>query len=196
MRYLRSIVFAVLAAVALVRASGAQTAPHAQVQPQILGDLVDVSEDFEKPDQLHFVARQVTRFDPATGAGLLRWDRYTRQPSYSFNKMDAGYARAPATEFPGTEYDRDPQLPFEITFVTPRTVRFRLFTRDLPPEARRDTDSLMLAGPVPTDRSWRPENSDSVVRYRSAFGEVRLTKNPWRIELFDSGGTLLTRTQS
>ena len=129
--------------------ASAQTAPHAAAQPQIVGDLVDVSEDFEKPDQLHFVARRVTQFDATTGTGTLRWERYTRQPSYSFNKMDVGYTRAPATEFPGTEYDRDPALPFEITFVTPRTVRLRFFTRDLPAEARRDTDSLMLSGAQP-----------------------------------------------
>jgi len=174
----------------------AQTAPHAAAQPQIVGDLVDASEDFEKPDQLHFVGRRVTRFDPSTGTGLLQWERYTRQPSYSFNKMDVGYARAEATEFPGTEYDRDPALPFEITFVSPRTVRLRFFTRDLPPEARRDTDSLMLAGPVPTDRSWRAEGADSVVRYRGPFGELRLIRNPWHIELYNTTGKLLTRTQT
>ena len=174
----------------------AQTAPHAAAQPQVVGDLVDVSEDFEKPDQLHFVGRRVTRFDPSTGAGLLQWERYTRQPGYSFNKMDVAYSRADATEFPGTEYERDPALPFEITFVSPRTVRLRFFTRDLPPEARRDTDSLMLAGPVPSDRSWRAESGDSVVRYRGAFGELRLVRNPWHIELYDTAGKLLTRTQT
>lgn len=177
-------------------AAAAQTAPHAQAQPQIFGDLVDVSEDFEKPDQVHFVANGVTRFDPATGAGLLRWNRYTRAPGYSFNKMDVAYVRAESNEFPGTEYDRDPVLPFEITFVSPRTVRLRFFTRDLPPESRRDTDSLMLTGAVPTDRSWRAEAADSVLRYRSAYGELRLIKNPWHLEFYDATGRLLTRTQS
>src|SRR4029453_8984870 len=145
---------------------------------------------------LHFVGRRVTQFDPATGMGMLRWERYTRQPSYSFNKADVGYVRAEANEFPGTEYDRDPALPFEITFVTPRTVRLRFFTRDLPPFARRDTDSLMLAGPVPADRSWRVESSDSVVRYKSSASELRLVRNPWHIELYDARGKLLTRTQT
>src|SRR5207248_11070538 len=166
----------------------AQTEPHAQAQPRILGDLVDVSEEVEQPDQIHFVGSRVTQFDPATGLGVLRWDRYMRQPSYSFNKMDMALARAGSNEFPGTEYDRDPALPFEITFVSPRTVRLRFFTRDLPPAARRDTDSLMLAGPVPTDRSWKVESGDSIVRYTSAYGELRLIKNPWHIELYDAAG--------
>jgi alpha-D-xyloside xylohydrolase len=178
------------------RGGVAQTEPHAQAQPRILGDLVDVSEEFEQPDQIHFVGSRVTQFDPATGAGVLRWDRYVRQPSYSFNKMDMVLARANANEFPGTEYDRDPLLPFEITFVTARTVRLRFFTRDLPPASRRDTDSLMLAGPVLVDRSWKVETRDSIVRYTSAHGELRLIKNPWHIELYDAAGTLLTRTQT
>lgn len=177
-------------------AVAAQVAPHAQAQPRILGDLVDVSEEFEQPDQVHFVASRVNQFDPATGTGVLRWDRYLRQPSYSFNKMDVGFVRAEATEFPGTEYDRDPALPFEIAFVTPRTVRLRFFTRDLPPAARRDTDSLMLAGPVPADRSWSVDRADSVVRWRSPHGEVRLIRQPWHIEFYDGGGKLLTRTQT
>jgi alpha-D-xyloside xylohydrolase len=161
-RIVRVAVTAISTIGAIVRPVGslAQTAPHAAAQPQIVGDLVDISEDFEKPDQLHFVGRRVTRFDPATGVGLLQWERYTRQPSYSFNKMDVGYSRADATEFPGTEYDRDPALPFEITFVSPRTVRLRFFTRDLPPEARRDTDSLMLAP--------RPATASCAIAARSA----------------------------
>lgn len=178
------------------RGAAAQTAPHAQAEPRILGDLVDVSEDFEQPDQVHFVASDLTRFDPSTGIGVLRWERYMRQPSYSFNKMDMALVRAPANEFPGTEYDRDPALPFEISFVTPRTVRLRFFTRDLPPAARTDTDSLMLAGPVPTDRSWRVAESDSVVRYTSAYGELRVIEHPWHIEIYDASGRLLTRTQT
>src|SRR5919198_5241887 len=178
------------------RGGAAQTEPHAQAQPRILGDLVDVSEEFEQPDQIHFVASRVTQFDPATGAGTLRWDRYMRQPSYSFNKMDMALVRAASNEFPATEYDRDPALPFEITFVTPRTVRLRFFTRDLPPSSRRDTDSLMLAGPVPVDRSWKVTSGDSIVRYTSAYGEVRLLKHPWAVELYDAAGKLLTRTQT
>lgn len=176
----------------------AQTEPHAQPQPRILGDLVDVSEEFEQPDQIHFVASEVTQFDPATGSGVLRWDRYMRQPSYSFNKMDMTLARAGANEFPGTEYERDPTLPFQIDFVTPRTVRLRFFTRDLPRAALVDTDSLMLAGPVPTDRSWRVMGGggDSVVRFASAFGELRIIKRPWHMEFYDATGRLLTRTQT
>ena len=153
MRVLR-VVVVVLAGFAAVRGAAAQVEPHAQPPPPILGDLVDVSEEFEQPDQVHFVASRVPAFDPAAGLGLLQWDRYLRQPSYSFNKMDVGFVRAAANEFPETEYDRDPALRFEISFVSPRTGRLRFFTRDLPPAERR----------AAIDRADRPAGSPADAR--------------------------------
>lgn len=165
----------------------------ASAQLQVLGDPVDVSREFQKLENVYFVGSQVTSFDAATGSGTLQWDRYMRRPSYSFAKIDLPFVRTPANEFPGTEYDENPALPFSITFVSPRTVRLRFATRDLP---LRDSASLMLAGPVPTDRSWRVAQTDSIVEWTGAHGRVRLIKNPWHLELYDQAGRLLTRTQT
>ena len=90
-------------------------------QAQVLGDPVDVSQDFQKMENVYFVGSRVTSFDTSTGQGMLQWDRYLRNTTLSFNKIDVGFARAKATEFPGTEYDQDPALPFAISFVSPRT---------------------------------------------------------------------------
>lgn len=162
---------------------------------QNLGDIVDVSADFQLPEQTLFAASRVVRFDPRTGRGALQWDRYVRQQAFSFQKIDRGFARAQANEFPQTEYDRDPVLPFAIDFVSPRAVRLRFATRDVPLESLASTPELMLAGPVPVDTSWHVAVTDSAVTYTSAYGRVRLLKSPWAIELYDSGGRLLTRTQ-
>ncbi len=178
------------------RMSAAQTGPYDSAQPRLMGGVVDVSEDFVKPDQVHFVASRVVSFDPSSGEGVLRWDRYERRAHFDFDKVTTTLDRAGSNEFPASEYDRDQALPFEITFVSPRTVRLRFYTRDLPAAARRDTDSLMLAGPVPTDHSWTLHATDSIVTWRSRYGEVRLVGNPWHIEFYDSTGRLLTRTQS
>ena len=146
-------------------------------------------------DAVYFVASRMSRFDVSSGRGTLQWDRYTRSPGLNFDKIDLGFARGNATEFPGTEYDRDPSLPFAIDFVSPRTIRLRFSTRDVPLETQ-PVDSIMLAGPVPRDGSWRAATpGDSVVEYTSSFGRVRLTKNPWSIAIFDARGRLLTRTQ-
>jgi alpha-D-xyloside xylohydrolase len=96
---------------------------------QVLNDPIDVSQDFQRMEQVYFVGAKVTNFNAATGAGALQWDRYLRNTRLSFNKLDVGIAKGRATEFPGTEYDQDPQLPFSITFVTPRTLRLRFATR-------------------------------------------------------------------
>ncbi len=161
----------------------------------VLGDPVDVGLDFRKAHQPIFVASRLAAFDAATGQGTLQWDRYALEPTLSFNKIDLGYQRAPSSEFPSTEYKRDPTLPFDISFVSPRALRFRFSTRDLPPAMMQGEPSIMLAGPVPTDRSWSVQSSDSAVTYTSAFGTVRVLRDPWAIELFDARGKLLTRTQ-
>ena len=142
-------------------------------QAQVLGDPVDVSQDFQKMENVYFIGSRLASFDTATGQGTLQWDRYVRNTTLSFNKIDVGFARARATEFPGTEYDQDPSLPFSITFVSPRTMRLRLSTRTFP---FSEGNSLMLAGAVPSDRSWQVQQNDQAIIYKSAYGEVRIIK--------------------
>jgi len=166
------------------------TLSHAQV----LGDPVDISQDFQKLENVYFIGNRVASFDTATGQGTLQWDRYTRSTTLSFNKIDVGFQRKLTPgEFPTTEYDQDPVLPFAISFVSPRTIRLRVSTRAVP---LSDVQSLMLAGPVPTDKSWRVEQNEREIIYTSAHGRVRINKQPWRIEIYDARGRLLTRTQN
>ncbi|HMB26864.1 MAG TPA: hypothetical protein VKS99_02115, partial [Blastocatellia bacterium] len=78
---------------------------HHRVQAQVMGDAVDVSQDFQKMDQVYFIGERVAGFDPATGKGTLEWMRNLRRLSLSFNKLDRGFERAKSSDFPGTEYD-------------------------------------------------------------------------------------------
>ena len=165
----------------------------ALAQNQELGNAVDVSQEYQRLGQQYFVGNRVTSFDSTTGTGTLQWNRYRLQNNFSFSKVDRAFVRAESNEFPGTEYDRDPALPFSITFVSPRTVRLRFPARDV---TIGDSESLMLAGPVPSDSSWEVEEADGVVTYTSEFGQVKLTKDPWHIEIYDAAGKLLTRTQT
>src|SRR5690349_23952423 len=142
---------------------------------QVLGDPADVSQDFQKIENVYFVGSRVASFDTNTGQGTLQWDRYLRNTTLSFNKIDIGFTRGKATEFPATEYDQDPALPFSITFVSPRTVRLRMSTRAVP---MSDGQSLMLAGPVPKDSSWRVEQNDREITYTGAHGKVEIIKQP------------------
>src|SRR5688572_24508470 len=150
-------------------------------QAQLLGDPVDVSLDFQRLENVYFIGSRVTSFDASTGQGTLQWDRYLRNTTLSFNKIDVGFTRGRATEFPGTEYDQDPSLPFAVSFVSPRTVRLRFSTRSVP---LSDGQSLMLAGPVPKDTSWRVEQNDREITYTGAHGKVKIIKQPWHIEIY------------
>src|SRR6185369_2063731 len=145
----------------------------AVVQAQVLGDPVDVGQDFQKMENVYFIGAKLTSFDTATGHGNLQWDRYWRNTTLSFNKVDVGFIRGRGTEFPGTEYDQDPVLPFAISFVTPRTIRLRLSTRAVPMNDVQGGQSIMLAGPVPKDSSWRVEQNDREITYTSAHGKVK-----------------------
>ena len=162
-------------------------------QAQMLGDPVDVSQDFQKMENVYFIGSRVVSFDAATGQGMLQWDRYLRNTTLSFNKIDLGFGPGQATEFPSTEYDQAPSLPFSITFVSPRTVRLRFSTRPVP---FSNGSSLMLAGQVPTDNSWKIGQSDNAITYKSSYGELRIIKQPFHIEIFDANSHLLTRTQN
>ena len=179
--------------VSLVLLSMIAFAAGGAARAQVLGDPVDVSRDFWKLENVYFIGSKVASFDPATGQGTLVWDRYLRNTTLSFNKVDIGLARGRSTEFPGTEYDENPALPFSITFVSPRAIRLRFTARS---EPLSDQPSLMLASDPVKDNSWKVEQTDRGITYASAYGKVRLIKDPWHIEIFDGAGRLLTRTQN
>ena len=163
---------------------------------QLAGDLVDMSRHFERLDQVYFVGSSVVEFDPTSGSGRLRWDRYERHPNLSFNKLDAALGRAQSSEFPGTEYDRDPALPFDVQFISPQTIRLRFSSRDVAIDAVHREPSIMLAGPLPSDDTWDSRRTDGAVSYESAFGRVEIGLDPWYIAVFDADDRLLTRSQT
>ncbi len=160
---------------------------------QVLGDPEDVSRDFQKSDSVFFVGSRVMDFNAATGLGDIVWDRYLRSSALNFNKIDVSLSKGKATEFPGTEYDENPSLPFSISFDSPRTIRLRINSR---PSSFDNQPSLMLDGEPKKDSSWKVSQTADQIVYTSGFGQVKIIKNPWHIEFYDAGGKLLTRTQN
>jgi len=160
---------------------------------QVLSDPVDVSRDFHDPQNVYFVGARLKEFDPIKGNGSLIWNRYLQTSSLNFNKVDIGLSRGKATEFPATEYDQDPALPFSISFITPRTIRLRFNSRET---EFTNEPTLMLDGEPPIDGTWKVVQNDKVIIYSSAFGQVRIIRDPWHIEIYDLTGRLLTRTQN
>jgi alpha-D-xyloside xylohydrolase len=182
----------VLAACRVPASAQGSVATQGSPLEHVLGDPVDVSQEFSKGDNTYFVGNRVTAFDPATGVGSLEWRRYARRTNFSFNKMDRTLTPDRSNEFP-PEYDENHSLPFSVELVSPRTIRLRINTS---PGPFNDEPSLMLVGNPPKDASWKLEQSDRSVTYKSAYGSVTIVKDPWEIQVRDGSGKLLTTTQN
>ncbi|HEY1661585.1 MAG TPA: TIM-barrel domain-containing protein [Verrucomicrobiae bacterium] len=157
----------------------------------LLNEPLDISGDFRNFANTYYLADKLDGFDPATGEGKIEWQRaqyFTRQ---AFDNMLATLKPVDPNEFPTTEYAANPSLPFSIQFVSPRTLRIRVTSG---PQFHKPQEELMLAGPVPTDSSWKYEAVPGGYKYASQFGSVTIMENPWHIEIRDANGKLLTQT--
>ena len=169
-------------------------APAAMALPPILNAPVDLGADFSDPANLYFLPADLASFDLATGKGSLVWKRHRLGGGLTFNHRAASYETVGADEWPKTVYPANPELPFELSFVDASTLRLRLRSTDLPP-ARATAPSLMLVGEPRDNGSWRGEKVDGGWRYTSARGSVFIGERPWRVELRDPAGRLLTATE-
>ncbi|MCX7723366.1 MAG: alpha-xylosidase [Verrucomicrobiae bacterium] len=156
----------------------------------LLNDPLDVSADFQDFSNTYFLADKLTEFDPATARGKVLYRRARYFTRHAFNNTLAGVKPVEPNEFPTTEYEADPVLPFQLEFVSARTVRVRMPTG---PQFAK-AESLMLAGPVPKDTTWRYGRVEGGHCYSNAHGAVIVRENPWRLELRDAAGRLLTQT--
>ena len=154
----------------------------------------DQSGDFSDLSNTYFLADSLASFDGTKGEGLLNWKRYRLTPRQAFNLNGYWPVRMQMLDFPDTQYDNDPNLSFKIDFVSPRCIRIRMATS--PIEApRKDEESLMLAGPVPTTSVWQMKSDSKTIAYTTDYGTVEIQKYPWRIVLKDKNGKVLTQTR-
>jgi alpha-D-xyloside xylohydrolase len=158
---------------------------------RLLSDPVDISGDFHDFSTTYFLADRLAAFDPVKAEGTVLWRRNELAPRIAFDNMEPGLRPFSGMTFPEREYAVDPVLPFSIQFVSSRTVRIRMKT-GLP--IRPDAPSLMLVGDPPRSNSWKYEKISGGHRYSSSAGSITILENPWHIELRDTKGRLLTRT--
>jgi len=158
----------------------------------MLNEPLDISPDFLDFANTYYLADSLSAFDPTSACGKLAYQRFQYATSLAFNNMQAVLKPAPANEFPKGEYAESPELPFSLEFISPRTIRLRALSG---PELHRDGESLMLAdGRAPKGDPWQLEETEKGYCYLSPYGSVTVTKKPWRLELRDSAGRLLTDT--
>jgi alpha-D-xyloside xylohydrolase len=153
---------------------------------------VDVSEEFSRQENHFFVADSLSEFDPASASGTILWKSRSLKQRVSYHQLTLQLEDYKVWEdLPPDEYEDDRSLPFDFSFVTPRTVRVRLAAR---PEGVRGEPSLMLVGEPPTDDSWSTEDDSSSVTYHNRHGSVIVRRDPLRFEFRDASDGLLTRS--
>lgn len=159
--------------------------------PYLLNEPIDISPDFRNFANTYYLADSLSGFDPATASGELVFSRYEYTTRMAFNNMLAALTPVPANEFPTTEYEVSPSFPFQLQFVSPRTVRLRIRTG----LQLDDPESLMLVnGIAPTDNSWTYSRVDGGHKYTSQFGAVIVREFPWQVEFYDENGKMVTKT--
>jgi alpha-D-xyloside xylohydrolase len=154
----------------------------------------DMSTDFGDFTNIFFVADELASFDAGRAEGTVLWRRYNLASRQAFNTNTVVARPLRMLDFPGRAYDNNPELKLSLDFVSPRTIRIRMLTTPVEPDAKEET-SLMLAKEPGKDNSWRLTRNDSVMlTYTGPAGSVSIERRPWRIVLKDANGNLLTQT--
>src|SRR5664280_2151669 len=160
---------------------------------ELLNEPFDISGDFRNFTNTYYLADSLSSFDPKTGKGEVTYRRYENVTREAFNNMMGVLRPVEPNEFPTGEYAGSPSLPFSIEFISPRTIRIRASSRF---QVKPDKESLMLVnGKPPHDNSsWIYNKIDEGYSYSSPYGSVTITRYPWRVEISDAAGKLLTHT--
>lgn len=162
-------------------------------QDALLNEPFDISGDFRSFSNTYYLADSLSTFDPLSGEGKITYRRYEYSTRQAFNNMLAVLKPVPANEFPTNEYEAAPELPFSISFVSPRTLRIRTVSRL---QTRPEKESLMLVnGKAPEDNSaWKYSRLGASHLYSGPAGSVLITPYPWRVEIRNAEGETITRT--
>lgn len=170
------------------------TQAEAQIQnANVLNAPVDVSKDFEDYANTFYFADELASFDPATGMGTVKYLRYNYKTRQAFNNMLMKPDTIAANEFPATEYEASPVLPFSLEFTSERTIRIKMASG---PQFNQPKESLMLVeGTAPNNiAAWKHAKTAAGHTYTSKYGKVEIIAQPWHIKIYDAKGKLLTST--
>ncbi len=159
----------------------------------LLNEAVDISSDFRNFSNTYFIADELSDFDPVTGQGKVKYKRHEYVTRQAFNNMLAALTPVEQNEFPSAEYAGSPEYPFAVEFVSSRTIRIKMSSRF---QVKPDQESLMLVnGKAPVDKdSWKYKSIEGGHQYASPHGSITIYTSPWRIEIKDTSGKLLTQT--
>jgi alpha-D-xyloside xylohydrolase len=165
----------------------------AQQHSKLINEPVDISGDFRDFSNTFFFADSLASFNPETGSGQVKWKRYEAFSAHNFNNSMISYKRSYSNEFPAIEYAQDPVLPFSVAFTSERTIRIRANTGT--PKINAEPSLMLVKEPV-RDKSWEYKKVAGAHQYTGRHGSVTIYENPWKVEVRDKRGKMLTHTRS
>ena len=164
----------------------------------------DMSTDFSDLSNTYFLADSVASFDAAKATGTVKWNRYRLSPRQAFNLNGYWPVRMEMLDFPSTEYDNDPQLKLQLSFISPRCIRLTMLTTPVEPKNEDGSDPMFapeflgkLAGAAngSLTKEWHPVSEGRSIAYKSEYGSLEIQRYPFRIVLRDKNGKILTQTR-
>ena len=167
---------------------------NAQLQnTNVLNEPPDISKDFEDYRNTYYLADELASFNPETGEGTIKYLRHNFATRQAFDNMLSRLVPAPANEFPTTEYEASPELPFSIEFISDRTIRIKTSSG---PQFKKQEASLMLVNGEAKDAKslWNYTKIAEGHKYTSTKGSVIITEKPWHVAFYNADGKLLTST--
>ncbi|MDC6367703.1 MULTISPECIES: alpha-xylosidase [Flavobacteriaceae] len=167
---------------------------EAQLQNHnILNEPPDVSKDFQDYKNTYYLADELIDFNPKTGQGTIKYLRHRFVGAQAFDNMLGRLQAVEANEFPATEYEASPEMPFTLQFVSDRTIRIK--TSSGPQYAQKEASLMLINGTAPNAmNSWEYTKVENGHQYSSKAGKVILSEKPWKIAIYDAKGKLLTST--
>ncbi len=185
-----------------IAALALMAAVPASAQVQTFGNVsnlqcqaVDVSADFADLSHTYFVADSLSAFDAATATGTVNWKRYRLAPRQAFNLNGTWPVRMQMLDFPDAAYENDPDLKFQVRFVSPRTVRVTMLTTPVEMAEDDAADPMFASEPKSGDKSWTAKETAKSVVYSSPYGQIEIQRFPWRIVVRNAKGKILTQTR-
>ena len=155
---------------------------------------IDMSEEWSKQENHFFIASKIEEFDRGSLSGKIRWKGQALKQRVSYHQLTPQLEDYKVWEdAPPGEYEDEQDLPFSVSFISPRAVRLQMSAQIA---ALREEASLVLDGEPGTDDSWEINGAEaSTTTYESRFGSITVTPDPLHFEFRDASGKLLTSTR-
>lgn len=153
----------------------------------------DISPDFEKTENEYFLPGPIVNYQENTGKGKVVWQYHRFVQDWFFNKIDKHLEKQTQKDAPFQDYDVHPVCNFDLSFITPRTIRLRMNTSPVDYPERK---SFIIPNELPHDTSRIAKKKSDKIIYQNEFGAVIVNTKTFEITFRDEENNILTSTQT